>query len=293
MICSMTAFGRTRMEASGFSVLVEVRTLNSRSLDFVLRLPKQYSEFEDAMRKQIAKSIRRGRVEVFVQIESTDVENKAPRIDFQLARFYWEQLEELHRKLPGTDAPKLKHLMHIPYIFESARSDYDSEALGALLSEALARTLEQIQQMRLQEGKALARDLSERLEAIRRELSFVESQKDVILEAYQKRLRERIQEIMGGIEPDGNRVLQEVACLAERSDINEEIVRLKSHLDQVESLLTGSKTADGRRLDFLIQEFHREVNTIGCKTADLDTIQAVVTMKSEIGKLKEQIQNVE
>lgn len=281
------------MEVSGYSALVEIRALNGRSLDIVLRLPKQYTEFEDILRKQIAQSAKRGRVEVFIQIESTDIKNKAPQLNFQLARFYWEQLQELHRQLPGIDAPKLEHLMRIPYLFESTQAEFDREILKDLLSEALAQALQQIHLMRLQEGKALMEDLLDRVKDIRRELSFVESQKDVILEAYQKRLTERIQEIMGGLEPDGNRVLQEVACLAERSDINEEIVRLKSHLDQMEGILTSSEMSDGRRLDFLAQELHREVNTIGCKTGDLETIQAVVTMKSEIGKLKEQIQNVE
>jgi uncharacterized protein (TIGR00255 family) len=256
-------------------------------------MPKQYTEFEDGLRKQIAKTARRGRIEVFIQIESTDIENKTPRLNFRLARFYWEQLQELHRQLPGIDAPKLEHLMRIPYLFESSQNDYDRDLLKDLINEALAQTLEQTHSMRLEEGKALMRDLLDRLSEIRRELSFVESQKDVILEAYQSRLRDRIQEIMGGLEPDGNRVLQEIACLAERSDINEEIVRLKSHLGQIEELLSSSKMADGRRLDFLVQELHREVNTIGCKTADLEAIQAVVTMKSEIGKLKEQVQNVE
>jgi len=293
LICSMTAFGRTQLEVSGYSVLVEVRTLNSRNLDIVLRLPKQYTEFEDGLRKQITKYARRGRIEVFIQIESTDIENKAPRLNFRLARFYWEQLQELHRQLPGIDAPKLEHLIRIPYLFESGQAQFDREILKDLMNETLAQTLEQIHMMRIEEGKALTQDLLDRLREIRKELSFVESQKDVILEAYQKRLRDRIQEIMGGIEPDGNRVLQEVACLAERSDINEEIVRLKSHLDQIEGLLASSKMADGRRLDFLTQELHREVNTIGCKTTDLETVQAVVTMKSEIGKLKEQVQNVE
>lgn len=274
-------------------MLVEVRTLNSRNLDIVFRLPKQYAEFEDPLRKQISPSLRRGRIEVFIQIESTDIENKTPRLNHRLARYYWAQLQELHRQLPETDVPKLEHLMRIPYLFESVQVEPDRETLKALLTEALAQTLEQIQVMRLQEGKALELDLANRLHALRQELSFVDSRKSALLEAYQKRLRDRIQEIMGGIEPDSNRVLQEIACLAERSDINEELVRFKSHLDQLEELLLGPTIAEGRRMDFLVQELLREANTIGSKASDLEVTQAVVTMKSEIGKLKEQVQNVE
>lgn len=293
MISSMTGFGRTQMEASGLSVLTEVRTLNSRSLDITVRLPKQHTEFEDGLRKQVARTLRRGRVEVFVQIETTDIESKAPHLNLRLARFYWQQLQELHRRLPGVDPPRLKHLLQVPYLFESSPTEIDREGLKTLLSQALSRTLDEVRAMRLVEGETLWQDLRERLQAIRRELAFVESQKDLILQAYQKRLQDRITEITGGMEPDGNRVLQEVACMAERSDINEEIVRLKSHLDQMEMLMASSNGADGRKLDFLAQELHREVNTIGSKTGDVGTIQAVVTMKSEIGKLKEQVQNVE
>lgn len=293
MICSMTAFGRTQVEMSGYSVTVEVRTLNSRNLDIVIRLPKQYSEFEDTVRKQVAQSTRRGRIEVAAQIESKDMEHRGTRVNIPAARFYWQQLQDLQRHLPGMDPPKLQHLLSIPQIFESAEPHADTDVLKSLLVTALSQTLQQIQEMRAQEGKALLLDLMERLSCIRSGLSCIEEKKDVILREYEKRLRDRIQEIMGATEPDENRILQEVACLAERSDINEEIVRLKSHLDQVNSLLTGPSLADGRRLDFLTQELHREVNTIGSKTGDLDIIQSVVNMKSEISKLKEQIQNVE
>jgi uncharacterized protein (TIGR00255 family) len=289
----MTAFGRTQRQGSGYSVTVEIRALNGRFLDIVLRFPKNHIEFEEAFRKRIAKSLRRGRVEVFVQIEHTIVEQTAPQLNLPLARLYWKQLLELHRQLPGSNPPNLEDLLRIPYLFTPTEPEENRETLADLLTEALSETLEQVSKMRLQEGEALGVDFVNRLNSIRKGLSVIEDRKELVFGEYQTRLRERIQELLGETAVDENRLLQEVACFAERSDINEEVVRLKSHLDQIETLLADSRPTDGRRLDFLTQELHREVNTIGCKTSDLDTIQVVVNMKSEIGKLKEQVQNIE
>lgn len=293
MINSMTAFGRAQKQELGYSVTVEMRALNGRSLDVVIRMPKNCLEFEDALRKQITQSLRRGRMEVFIQIETTNVEQKAPQINLSLARYYWEQLQNLHRQLPGTDKPTLSHLLGIPYIFESKESEMDRETIADLLRGAVEEALEQVQRMRAQEGEALREDLLNRLSALREDLTRIESRKDVILQEYQARVRDRIQEFLGELQPDEGRILQEVACFADRADINEEIVRLKSHFDQIQGLLTASAPADGRRLDFLTQELHREVNTLGCKTNDLDVMQSIVRMKTEIGKLKEQVQNIE
>lgn len=290
----MTSFGRAQVVDLGFSVTVEIRTLNGRSLDIVMRLPKNYLEFEEALRKQISQTLRRGRIEVFVQIDTTLASQKVPRINLELARFYWDQLQDLHRQLPGAEPPTLDSLMRIPYIFEPAeQQSTDREALKEILTRATTEAMEQIHKMRILEGEALAKDCLVRIEALSEELAAIESRKDQMLQEYKDRLRERIQELLGDTAVEESRFLQEVACMAERSDVNEEIVRLKSHLNQIRALLSGSTEADGRRLDFLAQELHREVNTIGCKTGDLETNQTVVRMKSEVGKLKEQVQNIE
>jgi uncharacterized protein (TIGR00255 family) len=289
----MTAFGRTQKEASGYTVTLEIRALNSKVLDILLRLPKTALEFEESLRKQVSQTMRRGRIEIFIQIESKLAEARAPRIDPALARYYWQQLQNLYRQLPGMDPPKLEHLLSIPHLYEARENNADKETLKTLLSSALEEALLQINDMRCQEGASLLKDLLERLESLKGDLGLVEGRKGAVIEEYQRRLRERIQELLGDTPVDENRMLQEIAVLAERSDINEETVRLRSHLDQLKMLLTGSKPADGRRLDFLMQELHREVNTIGCKTSDLDTLQAIVRMKSEIGSLKEQVQNIE
>ncbi len=293
MICSMTAFGRVQQEESGYALTVEVKTLNSRNLDIVVRIAKNYSDLEETIRKQVSQSFRRGRIEIFVQIEPTSVEQKMPDINLEIARLYWQQLQDLHAQLPASDAPKLRDLLSIPYLFDTKKEIVDRDTLKSILDGALAEVILQIVDMRTKEGGTLLQDCQDRLSVLNQELSFVAQRKQEVLLEYQSRIRDRIKELLGETEVDENRLLQEVAYFAERSDINEEIVRLQSHLNQFDELLRSSEPADGRRLDFLTQELHREVNTIGSKTGDLDTIQSIVRMKGEIGKLREQVQNIE
>ncbi len=293
MIHSMTAYGRAQREEAGYSITVELKALNGKFLDVTVRLPRNYLELEEPLRKQIALQIRRGRIEAHVQIESTAFGQKAPRVNLALARRYWDQLQELHRNLPGAERPTMEALLRIPYIFETREAIEDREFLRELLAQTAAEALDQLIRSRALEGESLLQDLLTRLTLLRGDLALIESRKDLVLLEYQARLRERMEELLKDVSVDETRLLQEIGYLAERSDINEELVRLHSHLDQLEELMSADGVSDGRRLDFLIQELHRESNTIGSKTNDLETVQAVVRMKSEIGKLKEQVQNVE
>jgi len=289
----MTGFGRSRKEGAGYTISVEMRALNAKQLDISVRIPKNFFEFEDLCRKLIAKRIRRGRIDAFIQIESTDVRQKAPHISLELAQYYWSQLQQIHREIVHLEEPSLEHLLRVPHIYEMPEALIDSEAIGELVSSAISEALSQVIQMRVLEGESLLRDFMNRLAALRDDLSVVASRREAVVEEYKARLQERMKQLLGGTEPDENRLLQEIAFIIDRADINEETVRLASHLGQVEAALTSEKPADGRRLDFLIQELHREASTIGSKTTDLDTVQVVVRMKTEIGKLKEQAQNIE
>ena len=293
MIHSMTGFGRSRNEGAGYAVSVEMRALNAKQLDISVRIPKNFIEFEDLCRKLIAKRMRRGRIDAFIQIESTDVRQKAPRISLELAQYYWSQLQEIHREIVPSEEPSLDHLLRVPHIYEMPEAVIDSEAIRELVSSAMSEALGQVLRMRALEGESLLRDFMDRLAVLRDDLSVVVSRREAVIEEYRTRLQERMKQLLGGMEPDENRLLQEIAFIIDRADINEETVRLASHLGQVEAALTSEKPADGRRLDFLIQELHREASTIGSKTTDLDTVQVVVRMKTEIGKLKEQAQNIE
>jgi len=293
LIYSMTGFGRSRKEGAGYTISVEMRALNAKQLDISVRIPKNFFEFEDLCRKLIAKRIRRGRIDAFIQIESTDVRQKAPRISLELAQYYWSQLQEIHREIVPSEEPSLDHLLRVPHIYEMPEAVIDSEAIRELVSSAMSEALGQVLRMRALEGESLLRDFMDRLAVLRDDLSVVVSRREAVIEEYRTRLQERMKQLLGGMEPDENRLLQEIAFIIDRADINEETVRLASHLGQVEAALTSEKPADGRRLDFLIQELHREASTIGSKTTDLDTVQVVVRMKTEIGKLKEQAQNIE
>jgi uncharacterized protein (TIGR00255 family) len=289
----MTGFGRSRKEGAGYTISVEMRALNAKQLDISVRIPKNFFEFEDLCRKLIAKRIRRGRIDAFIQIESTDVRQKSPHISLELAQYYWSQLQEIHREIVHSEEPLLDHLLRVPHIYEMPEALIDSEAIKEVLSSAMSEALGQVLRMRALEGESLLRDFMDRLAALRDDLSVVASRREAVIEEYRARLHDRMKQLLGGMEPDENRLLQEIAFIIDRADINEEIVRLGSHLGQVEAALTSAKPADGRRLDFLIQELHREASTIGSKTTDLDTVQVVVRMKTEIGKLKEQAQNIE
>ncbi len=293
MIHSMTAFGRAQQEDQGYRVTVEVRALNSRNLDIVLRFPKNCLELEDQTRKNIVHRFQRGRIEVYAQMEAVAVEQKGARLNIVLARHYWEQLQQLSTELPGVGSPALEHLLRFSDIFESTNNGIDPALQEPLLASAVVAALDTLEQMRLREGQTLMADLMGRVAWMNAALSEVELRRASAVPEYQQRLRERLRELLENVQLDEDRLLQELAIFADRTDITEEIVRARSHLEQMQQLLQGSEPAVGRKLDFLTQELHREINTIGSKANDLEISQAVVQMKSEIAKLREQVQNIE
>ncbi|HAA04004.1 MAG TPA: YicC family protein [Syntrophobacteraceae bacterium] len=290
---SMTAFGRDQREDQGHRITVEVRALNSRNLDVVLRFPKNCLELEDQTRKSIAERFQRGRIEVFVQMEALAVEQRAGRVNLSLARHYWEQLQLLSAELPGVNLPGLETLLRFPDIFETSGNTIDPASLTPLLAATIASALDALDIMRLREGQALVDDLRKRITALGDAVAAVEARRMVSVGEYQQRLRDRLQDLLGNVQIDEDRLMVELAIFAERSDITEEIVRARSHLEQFQRLLGGDETAPGRKLDFLSQELHREITTIGSKANDLTISQAVVEMKSEIAKVREQVQNIE
>jgi uncharacterized protein (TIGR00255 family) len=259
----------------------------------VLRFPKNCLGLEDQTRKHIAQRFQRGRIEVFLQVEPVAVELKGSRINVMLARHYWDQLQQLATELPGGNPPTLADLLRFSDIFESANNTVDQASPEPLLTSAVTAALEDLDQMRSREGQTLVRDLLPRVSWMNDAIARVEDRRvDAVADTH-RRLRERLQELLGEAQVDEDRLMQELAILADRSDVTEEIVRARSHLEQLRQLLLGSESAPGRKLDFLTQELHREVNTIGSKANDLDIAQTVVQMKSEVAKLREQVQNIE
>jgi uncharacterized protein (TIGR00255 family) len=293
LIRSMTAFGRALKEDQSHRVSIEVRALNSRNLDVVLRFPKNCLELEEQTRKRIVERFQRGRIEVYVQVETVAVGQQAARVNLELARHYWEQLQLLSAEFPSSSAPQLDHLLRFADIFETTGNGVDPAMLSPILTSTVAAALEALDEMRRREGQTLVEDLRMRLAGLIAAIAGVEARRIGAVAEYQQRLLERLRDLLDNVQLDEERLLVELAIFAERSDITEEIVRARSHLEQFQQLLGGSESAPGRKLDFLSQELHREITTIGSKANDLAISQAVVQMKSEIGKVREQVQNIE
>uniref|UniRef100_A0A832EC35 YicC family protein n=1 Tax=Desulfacinum infernum TaxID=35837 RepID=A0A832EC35_9BACT len=295
MIRSMTGYARASLDNGLYQAVVELRSVNGKHLDLFIRVPKEHLEVEEVVRDVVRRKLQRGRVDCYVSIEPTASAVKAARIHFQTARAYWDALYQLHVKLPGSDPPKLETLLKLPGIWETDAAAPDAEGLRVLVAQATEQAVERLVEARTVEGRAMAQDILERLRELERDRAVVEERRQVVAAELREKLRAKIQDIVAafGGSLDENRLLQEVAYLLDRTDINEELVRLKSHVDQMEGWIASHEAVEGRRLDFMTQELHREVNTIGSKTTDLIVSQAVVRMKNAVGKIKEQIQNIE
>lgn len=295
MIRSMTGYARAALDNGVYQAVVEARSVNGKHLDLSIRVPKDRLDLEEVVREVLRKRLQRGRVDCYVSLEPMVSAAKVARMDFQTARAYWDALYQLHLKLPGSDPPKLENLLKLPGIWETDLPAPEAEGVRELVAQTTEQAVARLLEARTVEGQAMARDILDRLQELEREWVLVEERRQVVTRELQEKLRAKIQEIVAafGGTLDENRLLQEVAYLLDRTDINEELVRLKSHADQMAQWIASEEAVEGRRLDFMTQELHREVNTIGSKTTDLTLSQAVVRMKNAIGKIKEQIQNIE
>ncbi len=293
MIRSMTGYGRGEAEAQGQKWTVELRSVNHRFLELSLNLPKHLWPLEDRFRKLIKSRIARGRVDMHLSWEGTGERGPSLRLDPGLVAEARAVLEEL-RAAGGLAEPlKLEHFLHFSeFIVTRERETLDLEATWALVSEAVDQALTVLEKMRLAEGQALAGEMAGHLKSIRQEHRGIVTQAALLPQAWQERLSARLAELLQSGTLDESRLAQEVALLAERRDLSEELARLESHLAQFEETLAGQGPA-GRKLEFLLQEMVREVNTIGAKAGDLVISQAVLTIKGALERLREQVQNIE
>lgn len=295
MIRSMTGYARADLDNGLHQAVVELRSVNGKHLDLSIRVPRDRLDLEEVVRDVLRKRLQRGRVECYVAVEPVAPALQAARIHFPTARAYWDALYQLHLKLPGSDPPKLEHLLKLPGIWGTDPRIPQDEGLRDLVAYTTEEAVDRLVEARTAEGRSMAQDMLERLHELRQEWALVEERRHAVAAELQDKLRTKVQEVLealGGT-VDENRLLQELAYQLDRTDINEELVRLMSHVDQMVRWINGDEPVEGRRLDFMAQELHREVNTIGSKTNDLIVCQAVVRMKNAIGKLKEQIQNIE
>jgi len=291
MLKSMTAYAGSEMILQNLTVSTEIRSYNSRYLDIVLRSPNSYQPLEEQIKGLIAARITRGRIEVTVQIRGCE-NTCAFEIDEDKAKAYHAALLQLQDVLQLKSEIPLE-LLTGSGIIRPKEVDADLETARHVIQESLAAALSDLDTMRSREGEALFRDFEERLIYIEKCMDEVEQAASGLIAHYQERLRERIAALTNGlIEIDPGRIAQEAAFLADRSDISEEIVRARSHIQQFRAIMSAPEPA-GRKLNFLLQEFNREFNTMGSKTGSQKISHIIVDVKAEIEKIREQVQNVE
>lgn len=292
MIRSMTGYGRGERSLHGRAITVELRSVNNRYLDCSVKIPRSYVFAEDAIKTLAQKEIARGKVDVFVAIDGSAAEKVAVNLNQSVADGYYAALCQLRDTYQLRDDISVSLLSRFPDVFVVEKEKEDLETVTEDICLVLADAIADFNEMRQREGTRLAQDLVERAETIRGLLTQVEVRSPQIVEEYREKLRQRMAEVLQTTQIEESRILTEAAIFADKVAVDEETVRLRSHLAQLDEMLrTGG--AIGRKLDFLIQEFNREANTIGSKCSDVDTARIVVDIKGEIEKIREQVQNIE
>lgn len=292
MLKSMTGYGRGQINGQGRSFLVEVRSVNNRYLDCNIRMPRVYACAEDGIIKQVKNTISRGKVDVFVTIENTAEEPVTVTLNEGVAAGYKKALDAMAEKFNLKEDISVSLLSRFPDVFKVEKVPEDLESMTAELRQAAALALADFDAMRSREGEKLAEDLLSRLDTLEEFDRIVEERSPQRVAAYREKLTARIQEVLEDRQLDESRILTEAAIFADKVAVDEETVRLRSHIAQFRDMIAGGSPI-GRKLDFLVQEMNRETNTIGSKANDLEMSSVVVDMKAELEKIREQIQNVE
>jgi uncharacterized protein (TIGR00255 family) len=291
MVLSMTGFGRSKAESDRFEVTVEVKTVNHRFSEFHFRMPRQLMKIEDKLKKSLGTYIKRGRAEVYVTLEGQGAVKRGVHVDWELLDDYIRYITEIKHKYGLTGELSLKDLSGREELIRIEETEAENDELEALVLKAASEAAAEARNMRLREGEALEKDIQTNIHSLEGHISQVREFAPAVVEHYRARLSKRLAEFVSG-QADENRILTEVAVFADKIDINEELTRLESHIEQFFKILL-LEVPVGRKLDFLVQEMNREVNTIGSKANDSNIAREVVDMKSLLEKVKEQVQNIE
>lgn len=292
MIKSMTGYGRHEAVLDGKKILCEVKSVNHRFSDYSIKMPRHVLFIEDKVRRLASEYITRGKVDIYINIEYFETSDCDIILNEALAKSYLDALYKLRDTFSLKDDITVSSVSRYSEIFKSERKSEDEEKIWNEVSSVLTKALEAFSDMRSREGERIYSDLHSRVEYMQSIAKEIDERAPIVVEDYEKRLYDKIKETLGDRSIDDSRVLTEVAIFADKVAINEEIVRLASHFEEYYSILDGNEPA-GRRLDFLIQEINREVNTIGSKANDIEIAKRVVELKGEIEKMREQIQNIE
>jgi len=292
MIKSMTGYGSAKGSIEGLSIVIELKSVNNKFNDTSVRMPRSFIFAEEAIKSAVQKHISRGKIDVFVTVDSSQSDDMTVKINEPLLNAYIEAFKFISEKYDVPNDVSTISLSRIPDILTTEKKELDNDSISQGLCEIAEAALEDFDKMRIREGQKLKEDIENRLVEIEKYVSIVENESPKTVAEYQQRLYSKMNEILENKGIEDSRILQEAAIFADHIAVDEETVRLRSHISQMKEMLElGSPI--GRKIDFLIQEFNREANTIGSKCQNSDIAHVVVNLKSEIEKIREQIQNIE
>ena len=290
---SMTGYGKAEYKENGITVSVEVRTVNNRFLDLNAKYPRAFIALDDVIRKSVQKCVKRGKLDLFLNYKNEAESDAQIEVDLPLAKSYYEASKVLSSEFSELKNDfTLNTLLKSPDVVKQTQSEVELEQMSKIFEEVIVNACTNLNEMREFEGEKLKTDLLSRIDTVEVLVNKIKERAPLIKQEYAAKLRDRVQEILGSVQVDETRLLQEVALFADKSNIDEELTRLNSHISQFRKICGDGQEA-GKRLDFLIQEFNREANTVCSKSNDIVVTDTALALKCEIEKLREQIQNVE
>ena len=292
MVKSMTGFGRYEFNDEKCKCSVEIKSVNHRYLDLSVKMPKRLSFFETSVRTLLKDSIKRGKVDVFITFEELEEQSVTIRYNKAVAAKYMEYLNQIAEDFGLENDTRVSTLSRYPEVFDTDESQIDEDAIWKVLEVTVKGAAENFAESRIKEGETLKADLIGKLDEMLSTVEYITEKSPIIIDEYQKRMRSRIEELLSDTQIDENRILTEVAIFADKSRVDEELVRLRSHIQATKDALNAGGEV-GRKLDFIAQEMNREANTTLSKTTDLDIANAAIDLKTNIEKVREQIQNLE
>ena len=288
----MTGYGRNEQIADGKKVLCEIKSVNHRYCDYNIKVPRHYGFLEERVRNLASEYVKRGKVDIYIAVENFSDSDKEITVNYELAKGYFDALCELKNKFGLKDDITAMGLSRYPDIFVATQKEEDEESVWETVKKVLIPALESFVAMREREGERIEKDLKERVSYMKTLAEGIERRSPETVREYSEKLYAKIKEVLDGKDADEARILTEVAIFADKVAVNEELVRLSSHFEEFYRIISVPEPA-GRKLDFLIQEINREINTTGSKAVDIEIAKTVVELKAETEKLREQIQNIE
>ncbi len=289
---SMTGFGRGESESNGLTITVELKSVNHRFLDLSIRTPRQLSALEDTIRQTLKSRFARGRIEVSVYCNYADSSMRSASIDLQLVESYLSAAKTISKATGVKNKLKMSDILRLPDVIKFEKAEVEDETIKPILEDALTKACDALEAARRAEGQRIVGDIFARIDILADLVEKIETREPIVIEEYRQRLKARLEEFLADTEIDPIRFNQEILYFTDKSNVTEEMVRLKSHFTQLRETLS-SDNANGRSLDFIVQELNREFNTTGSKSSDLTVTNCVLATKAEVEKIREQVQNIE